>query len=248
MAVFNGRQYMFVKGATNNNIYYRSMDNAGAWSGWSTMATGGTGTSPALVVFKNKLYIFVKGATNDVIYYASMSTGGTWSAWSEVPGSHTYDTPAVVVLDNQIVLHQTGWDNKIYLRTMASDGTWSGWAYHYGGSSAGPAATIFQGSLWLFAKGETNNNIYLRRSVVGDPWLWYNWEEVPGGGQTSTGPYAATYGSTAAAQAFVGVKGASSNMTYQKFYDSIETTWSTWASAGGSTDALATNMYYFGGP
>jgi len=48
LSAFNNRLFVFVKGATNNNIYYRSMDISGEWASWATLS-GQTLEAPSAV-------------------------------------------------------------------------------------------------------------------------------------------------------------------------------------------------------
>ncbi len=70
MAVYQDRQYIAVKGATNNKIYIKSRTGSTSFadSSW-TVLTGLTSTSPALISYNNRLYLFVKGRTSNQIYY-----------------------------------------------------------------------------------------------------------------------------------------------------------------------------------
>jgi len=95
--VYGDRIYLFVKGATNNNIYYTrsAINDPSIWDSW-VLLSGGTTRTPSLSVNPEDglLYIAVKGAANDNIYYRTMDAGGVWSSWFTMTGA-TSDTPVL---------------------------------------------------------------------------------------------------------------------------------------------------------
>jgi hypothetical protein len=79
--VFDGRAYVFVRGA-ENATHYRRWDGT-TWEGWNSL--GGTATAaPEPVVLDNNLYVFVRGVDN-ALYYC-VTDGTTWSDWVPLGG------------------------------------------------------------------------------------------------------------------------------------------------------------------
>ena len=250
MVVFKNRQYIVVKGATNNSIYINSKDSMGQWTGW-TAISGQTSLTPAIVVFNDRLYFFVKGATNNNIYYRSMSDTGVWDpAWQTVPGFLTDDTPAPVVFQDRLWLFVKGLDNRIYYRALAyielSTPRWEEASYVFstGKISAAPAVVKYAGNakpgLWLFVKGATNNNIYYAVSSPTDPTAWSSWQTLSG--QTPTTPSLTVVHSTTPNELHVAVRGLEGGI-YTRGYDGA--TWQNWTTTPGTTsDTPVLNTFY----
>jgi len=134
---YENRLYAFVKGATNNNIYYRSMNSSGNWDASWTVLSGQTGKSPACGVIINPLsfswlYVFVKGATNNNIYYRAMDHYATWwPGWSVFSGatSEALSTAVIPELDQlQLYVAAKGaTNNNAYVRSMNRNFVWGDW-------------------------------------------------------------------------------------------------------------------------
>lgn len=88
--------WVFVKGATNNNIYYCVHDppNPAPWY----QLSGQTNKTPSLAIHERykRLYVTVKGATNNKIYYRGYDLIEGWDHfWTEMATGGTSDTPVM---------------------------------------------------------------------------------------------------------------------------------------------------------
>jgi hypothetical protein len=247
MAVYQGRQYIAVKGATTNNVYIKSGTGGTSFadSSW-TQLTGQTSTSPALISYNNRLYLFVKGHTSDEIYYCYMSSFGTWSSWSAVSGSSTLHKPALVVFNGRLYLFVTGDTNRIHYDSMDYAGTWSGWSrLPTGLSDQAPAVVNYNGGILLFVKGRDNHPWYTGTSTPDNPSSWVSWRQLDG--LTAATPSVAVVPETN--QLHVAVAGASFSGIFYRYYNPSTLTWSDWERMMGldqdayTEDTPALNAY-----
>ena len=111
VAVWKDRLFVFFKGETNKNIYYRFMAPDGYWMppDRSKRVSGSTTThTPALAVFKDRLHLVHKGASNKYIYHriASPHEGRLdpldWTKSGNTRDS-TDDTPSLSVFNDKLI-------------------------------------------------------------------------------------------------------------------------------------------------
>ena len=109
----------------DSGIWYRSMDSAGTWSGW-TRLPGFTDARPAITAFNNRLYFFCKQQGANSIWYGYYPlTGGVvsgaFSGWLPLDGL----TPSAVSLaasSEHLYLAARGMDDSIWHRRMDTAG------------------------------------------------------------------------------------------------------------------------------
>ncbi len=242
VAVFNNKQYIAVKGASNNNIYIRSKDGTAAWTDWSAIS-GATDASPALVVYNNRLYLFVRGLDGGV-YYKHMTTGGTWSSWSTVPGWSTSTSPSAAVVKDTLWLFAKGAGSSttIYYRgfTCTSGSCSWGTTYSFAGvTNKAPTAITYEptGNLELYVRG-LNGQVYTRKAW-NLPSGWSSWYSL--GGSTLDAPSVAYRHDDGSF--YVTVRGGDNGIWYRLWTGS----WGSWQRAPGGTSAtpVVTNFYFY---
>jgi hypothetical protein len=89
--------WLFVKGATNNNIYY-CIGTPPTWDVSWAQLSGQTNKTPSLAIHERykRPYVTVKGATNNKIYYRGYDLIEGWDHfWTEIATGGTSDTPVM---------------------------------------------------------------------------------------------------------------------------------------------------------
>ncbi|MCK4791903.1 MAG: hypothetical protein KAV87_49685, partial [Desulfobacteraceae bacterium] len=111
VAVWKDRLFVFFKGETNKNIYYRFMAPDGYWmppDRYKKVSGSTTTHTPALAVFKDRLHLVHKGASNKYIYHriASPYEGRLdpldWTK-RENTRDTTGDTPSLSVFNKKLI-------------------------------------------------------------------------------------------------------------------------------------------------
>ena len=173
LAVSDLHLYMAVRGG-DNRIYWRRMDSAGSWTGWSAVPTGSTDAAPAIEFFNSRLYVAVKGFGSNTIWLNSMDTGTfTWSGWLLQPGS-TPNTPSLTSW-TYLYMAVRGTNNRIYWRRMTPGGVWSSWApVPTGSTDSSPSIAFLDNRLYCAVKGFGSNNVYLN-SMDPVSLAWSGW-------------------------------------------------------------------------
>jgi hypothetical protein len=217
LAVFGDRQYMAVKGDTDNFIYLRYRDEQGKWSPWTTIPGGTSSSSPALASFNGRLYVAVRGTT-DIIFLCSMDASGNWDPfWTETVAITT-ESPGLAVFNNRLYLFlKSSWDNSINYRSMDVSGVWSSWFILPGDTDKTMGLSVFNDLLYVFVKGAGNNSIYYRTMNTSGVWNgWGNlgWVNLPG--ETTEAPSVTVFDG----RLYVAVKGATDENVYIRSADS----------------------------
>jgi len=181
MAVFQNRQYLAVKGSTNNNIYIKSRTGrlGYASSSW-TQVPGTTDSSPSLISYNNRLYLFVKNGTT--VSYNSLDTAGHWLVgWQPVYASHTDYRPGLAVFNNKLYYFETD-NNQAWYVPMDDAGGWGTWRKPATGSTnAGPSPVVYNGSLWLVVRGLTGSKLWYATTTTPDTAsAWSSWTSLDG--------------------------------------------------------------------
>ncbi len=200
---------------------------------WTEVPGGGitTGTAPATAVLGNDLHLFVIGGTDRIYTNVFRSASANWSGWSEVPGGGIAggSGPAAVVYRGNLHLFIINATGRIYANILTPAG-WGEWNEVPGGGigTYGLAAATFQrlgasDELDLFVRG-TNGGIYTN-TLAGTSWS--GWSEVPGGGITTHGPAATTFGSL-----YLYVRGIGGGV-YENARDLSTGEWGAWREVSG---------------
>jgi hypothetical protein len=122
---FNGLLYIFFKGADNNNIYYRHMDQFGNWLAQDYKVDGAkTSGGPSVAIFNNELYlVYTSSNTNKPRIYFKTTTASALLTNSFTgerdlnKASETYESPyACVFKDFLFVFHMSTNANDLRYR------------------------------------------------------------------------------------------------------------------------------------
>ena len=191
LAVYQGRQYLAIKGATSSSLSIKSRARDGSFgdSNW-TQVPGGTSSSPALCVFNNRLYLFVKGGSGAGLYYRSMDSSGAWSGWTQVSGSNTLWRPGLVLFGGRLYLFETNAvSNRLWYKSMDESGTWGEWfMIPTGSTNAAPTPVVRDGKIWLFVKGLAGKLLWWSATTTPDmASSWGPWTSCSGSSEAAPG-------------------------------------------------------------
>ena len=69
--VFNGKNYVFYRGKSNDKIYVSYSSDGSNWQGNFEFTAKDVATGPAATVFNGKIYVFYVDIYNRIKYYTS---------------------------------------------------------------------------------------------------------------------------------------------------------------------------------
>jgi len=247
MAVFNNRQYIAVKGSSNQNVYIMSKDGMSNWTNWTTVPNVSTDVSPLIVTYNNRLFMFLKGIDNK-IYYNSIDTSGTWgSSWSSIPGWTSNYQPAAAVYGDKLYVFVRGNNSKIYFSSLSDTNSWgTTYSLSTGSTDKVPAVVRYKSGLteylYLFVKGNGANETVYYITSSSPTSAWSSWSSL--GGITPSAPSAAVRPEDNSL--YVAVRGSNNAIYYKKYNGS---SWTGWTSVTGLTsDTPTLNTYYYFNP
>lgn len=126
VCVFKDRLYVFHKGASNNDIYYRFLSPLGNWSpegGDRKVGVNQTSHKPALAVFNDRFFLVHKGKKGNNIYYRSAfqhyyDKSLIWAKQNKIRGiTYTDRAPTVCVFEDLLfIFHKDKDIRNIYYR------------------------------------------------------------------------------------------------------------------------------------
>jgi hypothetical protein len=162
------RMYLYVKDATNNQLWYGvSFPDSISYS------TSGLSThAPSMTVFNNRQYIAVKGSGNQNVYMISKDGMSNRTSWTQLPNVSTDVSPLIVTYNNRLFMFLKGTDNKIYYNSMDTSGTWGlSWSsIPEWTSSYQPAAAVHGDYLYVFVRGNDSKVYYNRLQSDSNSW------------------------------------------------------------------------------
>jgi peptidoglycan/xylan/chitin deacetylase (PgdA/CDA1 family) len=171
---------VFVTG-TDNKLYWKSVGDDGATSGWGDL--GGLATSRPGVALgpDGRLSVVVRGGTGGA--YLKERVGGVWGGWQPLGGQLASGPAAAVAADGGLTVAMVGTDQALWVRHRGA--TWGAWHRVGGTITAEPAlsATAGGGRLAAVVRG-ADNAAYVS---VADPTgtTWSGWTSL--GGRLSSG-------------------------------------------------------------
>ncbi len=93
--VYDGKLWVFYKYDISDQIYFKTMDNTGAWSGTSTLNVT-TDNDVEAVVHDGELWVLYKQVGSSALRYKKYTPAGGWSAEGTVPGVASKFGPGAV--------------------------------------------------------------------------------------------------------------------------------------------------------
>jgi hypothetical protein len=183
LAVFNGRQYLAVRGG-GSEIFVKSRTALQNFDQNAfVQVPGSTDDSPVLVAYNNQLYLFVRASA--WTFYKSMNAAGTWSAaWTEVIGSNTAYRPGLVVYNSKLYYFETDpASNRIYYKSMNDAGAWDAAfnVFPTGTTNAGPSPVVYNNELWVLVRGIAGSKLWYAKTTTPDtPVSWSVWTALNG--------------------------------------------------------------------
>jgi hypothetical protein len=149
--------------------------------------------NPAVMATLDETVLLVR-STNGRVYERRITASGA-TEWTSIPNGFTNAGPAAVITpDGTRHLFVRGTNNKLYYANRGADAAaWSTWANLGGTLYSGPTVTLRpSGGLAVFVRG-AGNKIYgnYGGGTLGSGWTGF--QQVPGGGATSSN-VAATFG------------------------------------------------------
>jgi peptidoglycan/xylan/chitin deacetylase (PgdA/CDA1 family) len=178
---------------TNNQVYEKTVTDAGAASGWTSL--GGTVTSKpgAAVGPGGRLSLVVRG--DDGSAYLKENVGGSWTGWTSLGGGLASAPSVVATADGGLTVGVLGLDDALWIKHRTGL-AWSPWRRIGGTITAEPSLSATAGGSRIVAvvrgaAGVTYAN-------VADPTgtSWGGWVSL--GGTLASGPGVTVDGSTVA--------------------------------------------------
>lgn len=222
-AGFNGRVYVFAKGA-DRALYVKSSADGRTYTGWQNLG-GVLSAAPAATSANGRLYVFAKGA-DDALYVKSSTDGATFTDWNGLGGVLSAP-PAAASVNGTIYVFVKGADNALYMMRSTDGVSYAGWFNLGGVLTAAPGATNFAGQVYVFAKG-ADNALYEKHSPDGV--YFTGWNSY--GGVLSAAPAAASYTPVSGPETlYTFAKGADDGLYERHTTDGVN--WTDWQGLGG---------------
>ncbi len=235
------RPYVFLIN-TAQNVYYNSMNSAGAFNGWTPvgMNVGAVSMTTGTIPIVDSPYIVMING-NDDVYYNSQTSNGGWSGWVplgvgvgavSVATGVIQTSRAPAIYEPYVVMMNTA--RNVYYKARSSNGTWSNWT-PVGinvGAAAISATTI--SNMPNVSMLNTAGNVYINEQSTSG--AWFGW--LPAGAGTGSGATPA-FASQAIVSSFNNYEFAINDFgqVYSAF--GIYGHWSTWFPLGNLPAGVA---------
>lgn len=155
--VFNNQAYIFYPSSnTNNSMYYRGMNTAGAWGTEGNISAVSMTGKPSPLVYNDVLYVFYEGSGGGTMWYISSTDAVNWTAPVQLAMTGISAAPYLIVYNSQLLcfMQGPGDDSQLWNCIITPGETNSFMArITNGGLSWSPGVAVYNNQVFAFIQG-----------------------------------------------------------------------------------------------